>query len=177
MQPLMTNVSASDAAELPVACADTIIDNSVRDAMSRPARRTMMALCILFFVCAAINAAYIFAGRGKLYNNVAVAVLLCAAVVTLAFYFSERILAVKRRRIPTLNRYCFFRTYVSVAVYRGDSQILSEDVFYRDITKLRVTKKFIFLFVNKVQAYAVNRGALPDGLDKKVIAAVKACRE
>ena len=160
MQPLMTNVSASDAAELPVACADTIIDNSVRDAMSRPARRTMMALCILFFVCAAINAAYIFAGRGKLYNNVA-----------------ERILAVKRRRIPTLNRYCFFRTYVSVAVYRDDSQILSEDVFYRDITKLRVTKKFIFLFVNKVQAYAVNRGALPDGLDKKVIAAVKACRE
>ena len=162
--------------ELPVASAETVVDQNVRKAMSAPARRLMIAVIVASAAAAGVNAAFAAAGRGNALSPFFICTCILLYVVG-ALFLAEEIRSAKRKRTPALNRYTFYREYFGADVTKDGEHVLYEEIYYRDLEKVKFTREYILLYVNKINAYAVKKDALPPTALKNLTAAIKAARK
>ena len=138
----------------------TELNSEVQTELSRPVYITSLIMLIIGSVGLV---AYIV--LGTIFDNTALDYMLAFAVpfgFGLVFLITVKKMSKNIEKIKQTNEYTFEQDYMSVTTYRFEENEGSIKVYYRDLVKSRETKKYIFMYINKVSALAVDKTLLTE---------------
>lgn len=142
--------------------AETIVDSRVAFEMNK-------GIIALYFVIIALSCVYLVYGTVIIFSiggNVLMHGLVAGSALILVL--TAMMLLILRREIKradakkALNRYTLYPDKMTVAVTRPYDDTVYDEMNYVDFEKARLTKRFVLMYVNSINAYAIAVNALSE---------------